>query len=467
MKTLVVSAVNLRKGGTLSILRQCLEYLSDLSLGRPVPPRLRTWDSVFEDPQTSSGGASRMAEAPQAAPEATLALTNRSEGAACCTKDPQPDSGIAGTQPGGDFGPYEQEPLGCAPQKSGGIRVIALVHSRQLCDYPGIEYIEMPWCIRTWAHRLWAEYVTMHKISRQITQRDGHKPDLWLSLHDTTPRVEAQHQAVYCHTSFPFLKVKAHDWLMDPKVPLFAMLTKWAYRINVHKNDYLIVQQNWFADALSDLTRVPRNHFRVIPPISLPESSTGNQESLRQDSFAEHGVEACESKESFECSGEVPRRRLWPLRTGAGGALPANEKTPVFLFAATPDCHKNFETLCRASRLLHDQGADFKLILTIKGDENRYARWIHKHWGDIKEIDFHGFMSKDELFSTYAKARCFVCPSRVETWCLPISEYMQTNPGGKLLLADLPYAHETSGEQAVFFDPCNPEELKDKMKQML
>lgn len=429
MKTIVVSAVNLRKGGTLSILRQCLEYLSDLSQGRPVPPRLRTWDSVFEVPQTSSDGASRMAEVSQTVPEATLALTNRSEGAACGTEgNHMPDSGIAVTHPGGDFGPYEQEPLGCVPQKSGGIRVIALVHSRQLCDYPGIEYIEMPWCIRTWAHRLWAEYVTMHKISRQITQRDGHKPDLWLSLHDTTPRVEAQHQAVYCHTSFPFLKVKAHDWLMDPKVPLFAMLTKWAYRINVHKNDYLIVQQNWFADALSDLTRVPRNHFRVIPPISLtPFTAEEN------------------TKDS----------------------LPANEKQPVFLFAATPDCHKNFETLCRASRLLHDQGADFKLILTIKGDENRYARWIHKHWGDIKEIDFHGFMSKDELFCTYRQARCFVCPSRVETWCLPISEYMQTNPGGKLLLADLPYAHETSGEQAVFFDPCNPEELKDKMKQML
>ena len=409
MKTLVISAVNLRKGGTLSILRQCLEYLSDLSQGRPVPPRLRTWDSVFEDPQ--------------------------------------PDSGIAGTQPGGDFGPYEQEPLGCAPQKSGGIRVIALVHSRQLCDYPGIEYIEMPWCIRTWAHRLWAEYVTMHKISRQITQRDGHKPDLWLSLHDTTPRVEAQHQAVYCHTSFPFLKIKAHDWLMDPKVPLFAMLTKWAYRINVHKNDYLIVQQNWFADALSDLTRVPRNRFRVIPPISPDEYAA----------YASSGVQS--------------RIATLALTNRSGAALDTDEvmvkETPVFLFAATPDCHKNFETLCRASRLLHDQGADFKLILTIKGDENRYARWIHKHWGDIKEIDFHGFMSKDELFSTYRQARCFVCPSRVETWCLPISEYMQTNPGGKLLLADLPYAHETSGEQAVFFDPCNPEELKDKMKQML
>ena len=69
MRTVVVSAVNLRKGGTLTILRQCLEYLSGV-------------------------------------------------------------------------------------RESEDIKVVALVHDRSLCEYPGIEYIEMPWCIRSWGHRL-------------------------------------------------------------------------------------------------------------------------------------------------------------------------------------------------------------------------------------------------------------------------------------------------------------------------
>ena len=34
MKTIVISAVNLRKGGTLTILRNCLECLSDLAQER-------------------------------------------------------------------------------------------------------------------------------------------------------------------------------------------------------------------------------------------------------------------------------------------------------------------------------------------------------------------------------------------------------------------------------------------------
>ena len=108
MKQIVISAVNLRKGGTLTILRQCLAFLSE-------------W----------------------------------------------------------------------APAH--GYRVTALVHRRELADYPNIQYIELPWAIDGWGKRLWCEYVTMGQISRELGSID-----LWLSLHDTTPRVQAHRQAVYC-----------------------------------------------------------------------------------------------------------------------------------------------------------------------------------------------------------------------------------------------------------------------------
>lgn len=342
-RTVVVSAVNLRKGGTLAILRSCLEYLS---------------------------------------------------------------------------------------AKTGEYRVVALVHKRELCDCPGIEYIEMPHCARSWARRLWAEYVTMHRISREIAAEDGRKPWLWLSLHDTTPRVEAEHQEVYCHTSFPFMKIKAHDWLMDPKIPLFALFTKWAYRVNVHRNDSVIVQQEWFADALSTLTGVERSRFRVIAP--------------------------------------VLKAKPGDCRTDADSSVIPGE-TVTFLYAATPDCHKNFETLCEAAEILESRVGEgrFNVILTVSGRENRYSRWLYKCWGSVKSIDFRGFMSKDVLFSNYAAADCFVCPSRVETWCLPISEYMSVHPGGRLLLADLPYAHETSGDDAVFFAVCDAAALADRMEEIV
>lgn len=306
--------------------------------------------------------------------------------------------------------------------KTGEYRVVALVHRRELCLYPGIDYIEMPWCVRSWAHRLWAEYVTMHRISRQIAAEDGRKVWLWLSMHDTTPRVEAEHQEVYCHTSFPFMRWQWRDFRMDFKIPLFAMLTRWAYRINVRRNDCLIVQQEWFRDAMSRMLGIPGERFRVIPP-SVPSD--------------------------FSMSGSVKS---------------VDMDKSLFLYASTPDCHKNFETLCRAARLLERQvGKDrFKVVLTIDGTENRYARWLYRHWGGVSSIDFHGFMRKEELSDMYRAAGTLVFPSRIETWGLPISEFMTANPEGVVLAADMPYAHETA-PGARFFPVNDYGALKDAM----
>ena len=334
-RVIVVSAVNIRKGGTLTILRECLQYLSG------------------------------------------------------------------------------QEEL----------KVYALVHDRKLCEYPGIEYLEFPGTVKSWGRRLWCEYVTMHRTSLEIERREGQEIDTWLSLHDTTPRVKAKHQEVYCHTSFPFLKWTLRDLVMDPKIPLFAMFTRFAYRINIHRNDCLIVQQEWFRDGLSRITGYPKERIRVIPP-----------------------------------------------KVSVDGIIPdsVSSKVPMFLYVSTADCHKNFETLCEAARLLENElgAGKFKLVLTISGMENRYTRWIKKRWGDVSSIDFLGLMKRERLFGYYKAASCFVFPSRVETWGLPITEYMLLN-GGRMLLADLPYAHETSGEKGAFFPATDARCLKRMMYESI
>lgn len=337
-KNIVVSAVNIRKGGTLTILRSCLAYLS----------------------------------------------------------------GEAGT---------------------GRLKVTAIVHRRSLCDFPGISYIEMPECIRNWGRRLWAEYVTMHRLSRRIAGR-GEEIDLWLSLHDTTPRVTARRQAVYCQTSFPFYRWRWRDFRMDFKIPLFAMLTRYAYRINVHRNDYLIVQQQWLRDGLSRMLGLEPRRFIVSPP---------------------------------ERNEEVP------------DITPRRFSLPTFFYASTPDCHKNFELLAQAAALLEQEiGPNrFQVVITVSGHENRYARWLRKNWGDVMSLRFEGLMDRHTLFATYAGCQCFVFPSRIETWGLPISECMTF--GRPMLLADLPYARETAAgaPMTAFFDPDNAVQLKDMMRRVI
>lgn len=340
-QTIVISAVNLRKGGTLTILRQCLEYLSSVAQER-------------------------------------------------------------------------------------AYRVVALVHDRELAAYPHIEYIELPWTIESWAKRLWCEYVTMYRISRQIGQ-----VDLWLSLHDATPRVEARRQAVYCHTSFPFFPISLQDFLFDPKIPLFGLLTKYTYRINQRRNKYIIVQQEWIRKAFAktfglreaQIILARANHSQAV---SLPEVQ--NQ-----------GVEAYGEKY-------------------------------VFFYASTADAHKDFQTLCRATALLAERvGRErFEVVITVKGDENKYAQYLHKHWGHTPGLRFAGLMDKATLYAHYARANCFVFPSRIETWGLPISEYMQVHEGQRpMILPRLAYAYETSlgAEQVAFFESRDAEGLARLMQE--
>lgn len=335
MKTIVISAVNLRKGGTLTILRNCLQYLSQLS-------------------------------------------------------------------------------------RNGDYKIYALVHKKELAFYEGIDYIEIPWTTKSWLHRLWCEYVTMYRISKEISP-----VHLWFSLHDTTPRVKATQRAVYCQTSFPFFKWNFNDFRFDYKIPLFALFTRYAYQINIKKNSFLVVQQEWLREGFSKMFGIDKDKFIVAPP---------EREILKKE---ENSVEETSVYE--------------------------------FFYPSTPDCHKNFELVCKASELLEKElGKNkFKTTITVNGQENRYAKWLYKKWGHVSSVHFAGFMDKKSLYENYATADCLLFPSRIETWGLPISEFLPYDK--PMLLSDLPYAKETSAgsEKTAFFNPTDSNDLKNKMKALI
>lgn len=303
--------------------------------------------------------------------------------------------------------------------KEENVRVIAIVHNRGLADFEGIEYIEYPKVIRSWGHRLWCEYVTMHKISKQLPEID-----LWFSLHDTTPNVHAKYQAVYCQTSFPFYQCSWRDFIFNYKIALFSLFTRYAYRINVHRNRYLVVQQQWLRDGLSKMLGVDRRKFIVSPP--QLQNVTIRPEHVEKNSF-------------------------------------------TFLYAAAPDCHKNFEVICRAASLLENEIGEsrFKVVLTLSGTENRYARWLYRKWGAVRSIDFVGYMNKERLYGFYTMADCLIHSSKVETWGLPISEFGST--GKPLIVPNLPYAHSSAEgfPYVAYFDVLNALDLKNLMKELL
>ncbi|MBP3942157.1 glycosyltransferase family 4 protein [Sphingobacteriaceae bacterium WQ 2009] len=305
--------------------------------------------------------------------------------------------------------------------KNGNYRVIAIVYDKDLAFYPNIEYIETTWPKQRWINRLWFEYVSMKKISKNLAP-----VYLWLSLHDTSPTVNAEKRAVYCHNSFSFYKWKLADLLFAPKIALFAIFTKYIYKTNIHKNDYVIVQQNWFRNAMSSIFKINPSKIIVSPP------TTRDFQSLER-------VNALSQKVSF-------------------------------IFAGSPNSHKNFEIICRAVALLNDQYKlkNFEVFITVKGHENKYAKWLFKNWGTKYDaLNFIGFIDKLTLENYYSTAHCLIFPSKVETWGLPISEFAAFKK--PMLLADLPYTHETASgaSQVAYFNPEKPEELAQMMKRII
>lgn len=299
---------------------------------------------------------------------------------------------------------------------SGEYRVIALVHDVKLFQIEGVEFIEYKKSRKSWFCRIYYEYVHFFFLSRKL------KPHLWLSLHDITPNVKADVRAVYCHNPSPFYSFSLRTLLYSFKVAMFSLLYKYLYRVNIHKNNFVVVQQKWIRDAFNQMygTRNVIVSYPNIPNVTVPEIK----------------ADPC---------GKVS-----------------------FLYPAFPRVFKNFEVVAEAARLLYEEGrTDFDVLLTISGKENVYARKITAKYKDNPTISFIGLKTREEIYTLYGQGGCLIFSSLLETWGLPITEAKQFQL--PLILADLPYARETVGcyDKVSFFNPNDPAELAEQMKSFI
>ena len=295
--------------------------------------------------------------------------------------------------------------------------VIALVHRRDLFSYPGITYIELPRSRSSWFLRLFYEHIYFRRLSKLW------RPLLWLSLHDISPTVEATVQAVYCHNATPFYKPSWRETLLDPKFAIFCWFYGLVYRLNLKRNELIIVQQAWMRRQFA--SRYGARRVLVAHPAvhRNPVISADRQVSDR---------EYC------------------------------------FLYPTFPRVFKNCEVIVDAARLLMARGiTNFSVILTFTGDENFYARRIRQRCQDISQIRFVGSCDRDDIWQLYGRADCLLFPSRLETWGLPITEFKCFQK--PLVVADLDYAHETVGsyDKAAFFPPNDAESLARAMQSLL
>jgi glycosyltransferase involved in cell wall biosynthesis len=293
--------------------------------------------------------------------------------------------------------------------------IIALVNSRDLVSVPRVRFMEFPSAKKSWFIRIFWEWIGFWWISRDL------KPLLWLSLHDITPRVLAERQAVYCHNPSPFYTVNFRESIQDPSFFLFNRLYAVLYRLFIRRNHCVIVQQDWIR---TEFVRRFGNIPVVVAHPSLQPISRSKM-TQRSDIF-------------------------------------------IFIFPTFPRVFKNIETLCTAASILMSRGClKFEVRVTLDGRENKYARWILNKFAPIKNIKFIGRQTKEDLILQYCEASALVFPSKLETWGLPITEAKMLDL--PLLVADLPYAKETVGnyDRVSFFPAESSLALADLMQSMI
>jgi glycosyltransferase involved in cell wall biosynthesis len=296
--------------------------------------------------------------------------------------------------------------------------IIALVHNEsQFPAYSNVRYISYPKSRKSWFLRLYYEYFGFKKLSGRLN------PYCWFSLHDTTPNVVAEKRMVYCHNPYPFFKPGIRGFFLQRNVFFLCLLSGYLYKINIKKNNYVVVQQEWLREAFKKMFSIG-NIVVALPVKEKKEIASRENQSLK------------------------------------------GKKT--FFYPATAILQKNFEIICQAAGLLEKEGIDnFEVIMTLEKRENKYADYIYTTYQSLKTLRFVGFLDPEEVNAHYGSSDCLIFPSKAETWGLPISEAKEYNK--PMLLSDLPYAKETVGkyDKVCFFDPDNAIRLAILMKNFI
>ena len=295
-------------------------------------------------------------------------------------------------------------------------KIIAFVHKKELfnefIEYDNINFIELPESRTSYIFRLWYEFVYFYFFSKKRSI------DIWISLHDITPNVVADKRYVYCHNPSPFMEKNLRNFKYSYKTSLFSLFYKYLYRINIKRNTDVIVQHDWIREKFKEFYNIenvivakPSMDFDVVTYITGDKA--GNKEKIK------------------------------------------------FIYPAYPRVFKNIEVICSACLNLEERNiTGFEVLLTIDGTENNYSREIFEKYKDLSNLNFIGLQPRKNIFQLYDEVDYLIFPSKLETWGLPISEFKITDK--PIILADLPYAHETLGtyHSSCFFNPNKPEELE-------
>jgi glycosyltransferase involved in cell wall biosynthesis len=136
----------------------------------------------------------------------------------------------------------------------------------------------------------------------------------------------------------------------------------------------------------------------------------------------------------------------------------------IVLCVAQKRPYKNLSSLIRAVAALDDEAP----VLVLPGAPTEHEvelRALAARLGVSGRVRFPAWVSPDELEALYAEATCFVLPSLIEGFGLPVLEAMVR--GVPVACSDRPALPEVAGDAALLFDPTNQIEVTDAVRRLI
>ena len=136
------------------------------------------------------------------------------------------------------------------------------------------------------------------------------------------------------------------------------------------------------------------------------------------------------------------------------------------LFPAQTWPHKNHLNLLKALDLLRNNH-NMHPTVVCTGRKNSYYSTIHKMSKELSmlsQIIFTGYIPSHDLHCLYRRCRFLIFPSKYEGWGLPVTEAMRL--GVPVACSDIPVLKEQAGNAAVLFNPEDPLEIANSIRQL-
>lgn len=294
---------------------------------------------------------------------------------------------------------------------------IFVVSKPEIYGTPNIKVLRYPWIKKSWIHRLFFDHLIAPKLIKK------YKVEEVLSLQNIIIPHTKVPQVVYIHNALPFSE----------------------YRFSIFDDKLLWVYQNILSISIFNSIR---KAYKVIVQTEWMKNKC-----IEKLNFESMKIEVLPPKIDIEVKKQFSKTK---------------ESMSTFFYPASGMVFKNHKIIIEACIKLKELGIDnYKVIFTLKGDENKHIIDLYKIVKDYElPIEFVGNIPREAVFDYYTRS-VLIFPSYIETFGIPLIEAKAHET--PVLVSDCNFSHEVLNnyDRVEYFNSFDYTKLSFLMRSLI